>query len=371
MCARRAALSVRITGPDQTLEAAPVMAEARREVPGRIAVVGAVHEALPMLHALLADPRVDVVAVVTESPADPSKQSGHVDLAGIARPLGIPVLDGLDIGSANVVKTLAGLDLDLAVVVGWTRLVPRSVLALPRYGCVGFHASLLPLHRGHAPVNWCIIRGETVTGATMLMLDAGTDTGPIVDQHRLTIGAEDTCGTVYARVAQAGVDMLRRQLPALLTGQAPRHRQVGGGDLLPRRTAEMGITDWARSPQEIHNWIRGLTHPYPGAFSVLAGRTVRLWRAAVGPDRRSPSTLRAGTVLECSDDGVVVSAGRGTVRLLVVDDGAGEQSAAHWYLTRGLHHGSAFDPVDAATSRWALGSDPIPDVTLRRPTAAR
>jgi methionyl-tRNA formyltransferase len=342
---------------------------------GRVAVVGAVHESLPMLRGLLADPRAEVVAVVTVAPDDLPNLSGHVDLAAVAGPLGVPVFSGLDLGSAAALDILGGLDLDLMVVVGWTRLVPGSVLTLPRYGCVGFHASLLPFHRGRAPVNWSIIRGETETGTTMLMLDAGTDTGPIVDRCRLAISPDDTCGTVYERVADAEVEMLLRHLPALLTGQAPRHLQVGGGDLLPRRTPEMGITDWSRTSREIHDWIRGLTHPYPGAFSNLEGRGVRLWRATMGPDLQLRPMPPPGAILGCFEGGVLVAAGRGTVLLLSVEDdedeGHGEQSAARWYENRGSDRSSAFDAVDRATSRWALGLAPAPAFTASRPMAAR
>ena len=341
--------------------------------PGRIALVGAVHESLPMLTALLADARADVVLVITLSQSEASTVSGPVDLAAVAQPLGVPVLRGLDLGSADSLRILAALDLDLMVVAGWTRLVPRTVLTLPRHGCVGFHASLLPHHRGRAPVNWSIIRGETETGATMLMLDAGADTGPIIDQLPLTIGANDTCGTVYERVADAGVDMMRRQLPALLAGHPPLRMQRGHeGDTLPRRTPEMGITDWARTPREIHDWIRALTHPYPGAFSKLDGRTVRLWRAEPGPEQYSTVRARPGTILDCVDGGVVVAAQRGTVQLLIIQDGECEQPAAQWYQERKLSPGtSAFDPVDNATSRWARGLAPLHELTSAPFQAAR
>ncbi len=341
--------------------------------PGRIALVGAVHESLPMLNALLADPRADVVSVITLSQSEASTVSGPVDLAAAVAPLGVPVLRGFDLGSTDSLRVLAALDLDLIVVAGWTRLVPRAVLALPRHGCVGFHASLLPHHRGRAPVNWSIIRGETETGATMLMLDAGADTGPIVDQRRLTIGANDTCGKVYERVAAAGVAMMRHQLPALLAGHPPLRLQRGDeGDSLPRRTPEMGITDWARTTREIHDWIRALTHPYPGAFSRHDGKTVRLWQAEPGPEQHSTVRACPGSILDCIDDGVVVAAQGGTVRLLVVQDGEREQPAAQWYRERNLSPASsAFDPVDDATSRWARGLGPLHELPSRPFQAAR
>jgi methionyl-tRNA formyltransferase len=326
-----------------------------------------------MLSGLLADPMAHVVTVITSSPSEAPKLSGSVDLAAVARPFGIPLLRGVDLASENGRQIIARLDLDLMVVVGWTRLIPGNVLTLPRHGCVGFHASLLPHHRGRAPVNWSIIRGEVETGASMLLLDADADTGPIIDQQRITIGVSDTCGTVYERVADAGVQMMRRQLPALLAGRAPKRPQrADDGDVLPRRTPEMGITDWTRTPREIHDWIRALTHPYPGAFSQLGGRTVRLWRAEPGPELSPTVQCRAGTILDCVDDGVIVAARHGTVRLLTVQDSDCEQPAAEWYRDRDLHRGrSAFEPVDSTTSRWARGLRPIAEDTAARTPAAR
>jgi len=337
---------------------------------GRIAVLGAVHESLPMLQALLDDSRVEVVAVVT--PSSTCQASGAVDLAAVARRYSVPAFEGLDLKSPEGLAILARSELDLMVVVGWTRLVPAPVLAIPRFGCVGFHASLLPRHRGRAPVNWAIIRGESRTGATMLMLDAGVDTGPIVDQRPIDIGLLDTCGTVYERVAAAGVEMMLEHLPALLAGRAPRYVQVSGGesDVLPKRTPEMGITDWARPSLDVHNWIRALTHPYPGAFSFVGGDTVRFWRSEPGPATSDDPKMRPGTVIGCADGGVLVAAAQGTVRLLVVEENGVELPALLWFERAGRPVGTTFDPVDAATRRWALGLGHAPErLTAAAPLA--
>ena len=322
-------------------------------------MVGAVHEALPMFHALCGDPRVDLVALATLPASASSVPAGFVDLAALAAPLGIPVLDGSRLGSPDVVAALTALDLDLMVVCGWTKLVPPAALAAARRGCVGFHASMLPRHRGRAPVNWAIINGERETGATMLMLDAGVDTGTILDQRPISIGVTDTCGTVYARVAAAGVAMFSELLPALLAGTARGVVQdPDAGDVLPRRTPEMGITDWNRSPAQVHDWVRALTHPYPGAFSVFDDRVLRLWRAepAAPTSREDPP----GVVLGCDDRGVVVAVRDGTVRLLSVQDGAEEVPATQWYRDALVRPGCRFAPVDVATSRWARGLGPVP-----------
>src|SRR5487761_962131 len=217
---------------------------------GRAIFVGAVHEAVPALGALL-DSGAEIAEVVTLPAERSASTSGFVDLEPLARAHGITVRRCANINSVEFVRHVEQLRPDLMVVTGWTRLLSAELLSVPPRGVIGFHASLLPRYRGRAPVNWAMLRGETVTGNTMMYLDAGTDTGDIADQQTVPIGPDDTCATVYARVGEAGAQMLRRQLPKLLDGTAPRRppappprgRRGGRGTdpPLPKRTPEMGI----------------------------------------------------------------------------------------------------------------------------------
>jgi methionyl-tRNA formyltransferase len=235
---------------------------------------------------------------------------------------------------------------------------------------VGFHASLLPRHRGRAPVNWSIILGERLTGNTMMLLDAGVDTGAVVDQEPIPIGPDDTCASVYDAVGAAGARMLTRHLPALLVGRAPRLRQdPAAGDVLPKRTPEMGVIDWARSPQQVHDWVRALTRPYPGAFTSLDGE--RLWVWATRDPRREDVLHPPGTVLGAEDEVAVrVATAEGSVAVLEVSVTGGEPvPAARWAEERGLGPFARFDPVPADVSLWALGLGPRPAL-LHLPTGA-
>jgi methionyl-tRNA formyltransferase len=329
--------------------------------PGRVVFLGAVHEALPALHAILRS-EVELAAVVTPPTARATALSGYVDLEPVAAEHRVPLVRAADANDPRTVDLLDRLAPDLLVAVGWTRLLGDRLLAVPRRGCVGFHASLLPRHRGRAPVNWAILRGETITGNTMIYLAPGADTGDIVDQRTVEIGPEDTCGTVYERVAEAGAQMLTQHLPALLAGSAPRRPQKNDeADVLPRRTAEMGITDWNRPAREIHDWIRALARPYPGAFSVLAGQTVRLWRSAL-PGPAEPAAP-PGVVARVEGDAMRVGTDGGSILVteVSVDDGPPEP-AAKWCSRAGIVPGTAFDPVDPAVARWARGLGPRPDL---------
>jgi methionyl-tRNA formyltransferase len=326
-----------------------------------VVLVGAVHEARPALDVLLGSPVSRVALVVTAAPDRRAGLSGCVDLATPARAAGVPVLPVTDVNAPDVVDTIARHEPELIVVVGWTRLIRRPLLAVPPRGCVGFHASLLPENRGRAPVNWAILRGEKVTGNTMMMLDPGTDTGDIIDQRAIAIGLDDTCATVYERVARAGADMLSQHLPALLAGTAPRRPQYApSGPPLPRRTPEMGVLDWSWSAAEVHDWVRALTCPYPGAFTALAGRRVMVWRTRppIGPG----SGGEPGTVLALEDDvGIRVATGDGSVVVDALGDpGAPARAALPWCRTAGVGVGTRFDPVAPDLAAWARGLGPLP-----------
>jgi methionyl-tRNA formyltransferase len=336
---------------------------------GRVLFVGAVHEAVPALAALIGSP-AEVVGVVTMPRERAAQTSGYVDLDPLARAAGAELLRCADINHADSVGQIRRLAPDLIVVVGWTRLLGAEVLGVPRRGCVGFHASLLPRYRGRAPVNWAILRGETVTGNTMMYLDAGTDTGDVIDQRPVPIAPDDTCATVYARVADAGAAMLRQHLPALLDGTAPRAPQgPAPGGPLPKRTPQMGVTDWRRPARAVHDWIRALTEPYPGAHTFWAGRKVMLWASEVpGPLVPGPLPGRSlargggpGEIIGCDARGLWVAAGGGNLRLTAMSDEASlPEPALTWACRSGLRAGDRFDPVDDATARWALGLGPAP-----------
>jgi methionyl-tRNA formyltransferase len=327
-------------------------------VTGRVIFVGAVHEAVPALSALL-DSGAEVAEVVTLPQERSASTSGFVDLEPLAGAHGIPVRYCANINSAESVRRVRQLRPDLMVVTGWTRLLSAELLSVPPRGVIGFHASLLPRYRGRAPVNWAILRGDAVTGNTMMYLNAGTDTGDIIDQQAVPITPDDTCATVYARVGEAGAEMLRRHLPALLDGTAPRRPQgPGDGPPLPKRTPEMGITDWDRPARSVHDWIRALTSPYPGAFTFIAGRKLMLWASAVdGPcPGRAP-----GEVLGWAEDGIRVAAADGAVVVTSASD-AGEApgAASAWASRSGLRPGDRFEPVRSEIAAWVLGLGPKP-----------
>jgi methionyl-tRNA formyltransferase len=323
----------------------------------RVVFVGAVHEARPALDVLLGSELVDVAAVVTVPQRPTKRLSGTVDLAGPAAAAGVPVIRTADVNAPVVVARIREIAPDLLVVVGWNQLVRRELLAIPRRGTVGFHASLLPRHRGHAPVNWAILRGETTIGNTMMMLDPGADTGDIVAQRTIDVDVNDTCATVYARVGQTGAQMLAEQLPALLAGTTVRQPQrPDAGDVLPRRTPDMGIIDWDQPARVVHDWVRALTEPYPGAFTMLDGSPVMVWGTRA-PRGGEPAGI-PGQVMSLESEGLRIGVRGGSILVTRMSaPGERPQHARRWMRRARVLPGTRFDPVPPAVARWARGEE--------------
>jgi methionyl-tRNA formyltransferase len=293
----------------------------------RILFVGAVQEGRRCLDAMTASgERFSGIVTLPDSAA--AKTSGAVSFDDAARILRVPLLKVRDLGDAPVVQQVRAAAPDLILAIGWTRLLPAAILKIPRLGCVGLHASLLPRYRGRAPVNWAIIKGETETGNTMFFLDEGVDTGDIIAQRRIPILHEDTCATVYDKAAAAAIEMLKENLTLLKEGRAPRSPQDHArATVMPKRRPEDGVIDWSRGARDLHNWVRALTHPYPGAFSLVEGRRLFVWEARVCREKAPPGD--PGEVVGSDPaGGLVVATGDGHLALRRVQWESGSEVEA-------------------------------------------
>lgn len=263
----------------------------------RVVFVGCVEEGRRSLDTLL-DMRANVLGIFTLRPDLAVKVSGAVRWEEIAAAHSIPLHYVRNVNDPDAVRTMRALDPDLVFCVGWTQLLHHEILHLPRLGCIGFHASQLPRYRGRAPVNWATIHGEKETGNTMMLLDEGVDTGDILAQRRFPIEEDDTCATLYEKVARSGDEMIREVLPLIREGRMRRTPQDHqAATVMPRRRPADGVIDWKRTTRMLHDWVRALTHPYPGAFTFIDGARVFVWKAQPwrpGPGGPSPVASRAG-----------------------------------------------------------------------------
>ncbi len=256
-----------------------------------------------------------VVGIFTLKPELAAQKSTYKSYTPLAEKYGVPIFYIEDINSAETFDWLSSLHPDLIIEISWSQLIKKHVLELPRLGTVGMHISLLPKHRGHAPINWALINGEKDWGLSMFYLTERADKGEIIGQEKFQLEFRDTCATAYHKAGLASIKLLRKYLPELENGTAPRIKQDDTqADYYPKRTPKDGKLDWHKSGREIVRFIRAITHPYPGAFSELGGKKILLWEAYLLNEKKLDP---AGIVFETiSGKGIKVTSGDGQVVLL-------------------------------------------------------
>lgn len=293
----------------------------------RLVFMGSSPMASTVLSRILAEKTWTVAAVVTQ----PDRPKGR-DRVLAPSPVKVVALERnlnvLTPAHVNAPESLAALEAcapDVIVVVGYGQILKRPLLTLPPHGCINLHASLLPRHRGAAPIPWAIALGDTVTGLTTFFMDEGVDTGDVIFQESVPIESEDTAETLSQRLTTVGGELLVRTLQAVAAGTAPRRPQPAEGATYARRlTKEDGRMDWRLSAREIECRVRGF-YPWPVCFTTLppndpAGhgptRLLRVLRAKVEPGAEGTP----GQVLEANErrGGPLVATGDGALRLLVV-----------------------------------------------------
>ncbi len=201
---------------------------------------------------------------------------------------------------------LAAIRPDAIVVVGYGRIIPQWMIDLPPLGNINLHASLLPKYRGAAPIQWAIARGESVTGVTTMRIDAGLDTGDILQQRELAITPEDTTPTLAPRLADLGAGLMVETLRGLQAGTIhPRPQDHSKATLAPLLKKEDGQIGFHRSADEICNRLRGF-QPWPGAFTTFRGKKLHLWAA------RPAATVLAAGKMKVDGDRLFVGCGQGT-----------------------------------------------------------
>ena len=209
--------------------------------------------------SVLLDSGVKVPLVVTHRD-DPAEKPWFDSVAGLSRSMKIETLE--DPAELRIPQA------DLIFSFYYRRMLPQTILNHAGKGSFNMHGSLLPKYRGRSPVNWAILKGETETGATLHEMTAKPDAGRIVDQERVPIGPDDTAVEVFRRVTDAAEVVLKRSLPFLLSGKAALKKQeLSKGSYFGGRKPEDGRIDWSKSAQEIHNLVRAVAPPYPGAFA--------------------------------------------------------------------------------------------------------
>jgi len=296
----------------------------------RIGWIGFHREGVPALRALL-ERGTRVEGVLTLRPELARKKSGAADYSALCQEFGIPIYEIANINDEEAIGLLARLSLDIAFVIGWTQIVRKEALNHVRIGMIGAHASLLPRHRGRAPINWALIKGARHTGNTLIWLAEEVDAGAIIDQTGIAISPYDDCASLYEKVAQANRDMILAVVPRLLDGERPGRPQPKVDEPnLPARRPEDGLIDWSRDAREVYNFVRALTRPYPGAFGWLDGSRWTIWECALLPGHATTAGTAPGQVLgpvyspQPNACGQLIACGKGAIIALEIEDAAGD-----------------------------------------------
>lgn len=304
----------------------------------RIVFMGTPDFAVPCLQRLLEDGH-EVPAVFTQ----PDKPVGrHAVLTPppvkqLALSHGIPVYQPTKMRDGTAAALLRELAPDCLVVVAYGRILPQEILDVPPRGCVNIHGSLLPRYRGAAPIQWSVIRGETVTGVTSMFMDAGMDTGDIIDTLTTPIGENETAGELFERLAPLGARLLSTTLAAIADGTVTRRPQNDAeATMAPMLEKAMGRLDLTRPARELHNQVRGM-NPWPGAFCTAGGKTLKIHETRVAAGSGVPGTLL------CADP-VTVACGEGALQLVTVQpEGKPRMAAKAWLRGARLPQGARLE----------------------------
>jgi len=299
--------------------------------------------AVPSLLALTEEGH-DIVGVVTQPdrPAGRGRRRTASPVKEAALKEGLTVLEPESPKGPAFLETIEALGADLSVVVAYGQILQREVLDVPRMGSVNLHASLLPALRGAAPINWCIVRGDTVTGVTVMRMVEKMDAGPILFQTREPILPGETASDLATRLSEIGAAALMESLALLEAGvieeRAQDESEATYAPKVDRATAHI---DWTASCSDVANLIRGMD-AVPGAWSELDGDPVKLFRP--GPEPDVTPDAAPGTILEADPStGLRVAAGEGVVRIAEVQPaGKKRMGAGDWVIGRGAAAGQRF-----------------------------
>ena len=324
----------------------------------RIIFLGTAELSGASLQVLADDAKFQIAAVVTQ----PDRPKGRElkpqpsPVKSLALRLGLPILQPERVCDEQFIAGLRALQPDLIIVVAYGQILPPAILELPRHGCLNVHTSLLPQYRGAAPIQWAIANGDTETGVTIMKMDAGLDTGPIVSQRRTPIHPEDDSATLHDRLAQLGAELLVQTIPDYVAGKIqPVPQPATGASHAAKIKKKDGRIDWNQPARTIWNRLRAFT-PWPGAFTSwsssfslscetntlkreLQPQLLKIWKAEI-----VERSGRVGEILLADKTGIVVGCGEKALRILELQREGGKRLTAPEFLAgHALKAGEKFE----------------------------
>ncbi len=282
----------------------------------KIIFMGTPDFSVPILEALIQAGHEVVLAVTQpDKPKGRGKllQCSAVKTAALAHQ--IPVYQPKRIREEACVAHLKTFEADLMIVAAFGQILSEEILTMPKYGCVNVHASLLPKYRGASPIQWAVIEGEPVTGVTTMQMDIGIDTGDILETMEVPLAEDETGGSLFEKLSQAGAKLCVQTVQHIMDGTVTRTKQdETKATHVGMITKQMGAIDWTRPASEIERLIRGL-NPWPGTYTTLHGKTLKIWNASV---LEGGDSQKAGQIVCAEKQKLIVQTGKGQLCLLEV-----------------------------------------------------
>ena len=279
----------------------------------RIVFMGTPDFSVPALEALVEGGH-EVVAAITQ-PDKPKGRGKAVLMTPVkekAMELGIPVYQPVKVREPEFVEKLRQMEPDAIVVVAFGQILPKSILEIPRYGCVNIHASLLPKYRGAAPIQWAVIDGERESGVTTMFMNEGLDTGDMLEKEAVTLDPKETGGSLHDKLSAIGGRPILSILKGLEDGTLKGTPQTDEGTCYAKMLKKsLGDIDWTMDAAAIERLIRGL-NPWPSAYTCLHGKTLKIWDGDV---LEREYGVEPGTVAEVAKDRLVVQTGQGSLAI--------------------------------------------------------
>ncbi|MEM6994130.1 MAG: methionyl-tRNA formyltransferase [Myxococcota bacterium] len=309
-------------------------------MPDRLAAafMGSPDFAVPSLHAVAAACDLRVVVCQPDRPAGRGRKLTAPAVKVAAGPLGVPIVQPTKMKDGTLAATLATHDLDVIVVVAFGRILPEAILSLPRHGCINVHGSLLPRWRGAAPIQRAVLAGDTHTGVAIMKMDAGLDTGPVYRTVQTPIGAAETSGDLFVRLAGLGAGALQEFLSVFPDVDAPTPQPEAGITHAAMLDKAEGVVDWSRPAAHVDAHIRGMD-PWPSAVASHAGVALKLYGSARSEQPRG--SAEPGTIVTVGAEGIDVACLDGVVRIAEVQPaGKRRMAAAAWAAGRQIKPGA-------------------------------
>lgn len=285
----------------------------------------------------------EVVGVVTQpdKPKGRGKNLMPTPVKEVAMKYNLPVYQPKKVREPEFVEVLRGLKPDVMVVAAFGQIISKEILEMPKYGCINVHASLLPAYRGAAPIQWAVINGDKESGVTIMQMDEGIDTGDMIEKVVVPIAEDETGGSLFDKLSQAGAKLCVKVLQDLEDGKAVREKQPEESTTPYARmiNKKMGAIDWEKPAKEIEQLIRGL-NPWPSAYTRLQGKTLKIWKAEVLLEH---SQEAPGQITEVTKDSIVVQTGQGRLKILELQlEGKKRMDAASFLRGYALKEGESF-----------------------------